>query len=164
MLPDPQDAGLLQTYADYRNSLSSGKADAWSVDRIRNEILATLLQAGRLTARSTFFETQVVLQSAFSLLRADLSDERLVLTREEVHLPGWMSTAGSKFYASYLEDLRMAQRRGVQIDWNAYVFPPGFGEADVAGAVQALGLSLALTSDDARDIFKAMESRNSPYV
>lgn len=42
LLPNPEDVGLLKSYADYRNSLSSGKTDVWTLDRIRNEIVATL--------------------------------------------------------------------------------------------------------------------------
>jgi hypothetical protein len=75
-----------------------------------------------------------------------------------------MSTAGSKFYASYLEDLRMAERRGRQIAWQAYTFPSQFSEADVQVAVQALGLAISLAPDDARQIFEAMEKRASPYA
>lgn len=164
LLPNPEDVGLLKSYADYRNSLSSGKTDVWTLDRIRNEIVATLLQAGRLAARSTFFEAHVILQNEFSLLRADLNDENLVITREEKHLPGWMSTAGSKFYASYLEDLRMAERRGRKIIWSSYTFPTLFTETDVSSAVQASGLTLTLSPDDVRQIFEAMEKQKSPYA
>lgn len=164
ILPDPQNQTLLASYATYRNSLSSGKTDVWTPERIRNEILATILEAGRLASSSTFFETHVTLQSEFSLLRADLSDQRLVLTREEQHLPGWMSSSGSKFYASYLEDLRMAERRGKSISWSSYQYPSVFQEADLIPAIQGLGLTIALGQNDAGDILKAMESRKAPYV
>jgi hypothetical protein len=164
ILPNPVDAEVLKTYADYRNSLPRGLDDVWTSTRIRNEILATILEAGRLASCSFFFEVHVALLNDFSLFRADLSDEALVLTREDPRMPGWFSTSSSKFYVSYLEDLRMAERRGQQIKVSAYTYPANFTAADVNSALQAMGIEVTLSAGECSELLQVMSTTKSSYV
>ncbi len=163
ILPDPGNAALLKEYADYRNSLPRSASDPWTVERIRNEIVATILEAGRLAAGSAFFEARVTLQADFSLLRADLSERHLVLTREDDRWPGWMSPARSKFYESWLQDLSMVEARGRQIVWPLPLLPDRFTAADVGPALQAMNLGFQVTLAESRQILRAMKDRSSPY-
>jgi len=164
ILPDPDDTSVMQTYAEYRNSLSDAKKDPWTAARIRNEILATILEAGRLASQSTFFEAHVALTSDFSLFRADLSDLGLVLSREDPRYPGWFSHSGTKFYASYLEDLRLVERRGRIVDFGGYAYPAKFGVADVRPALIALKFTTTLGPSDCQAVLNAMRSRKDPYA
>jgi hypothetical protein len=164
ILPNPADTDVLRTYADYRNSLPHNPGDVWTPERIRNEILATILEAGRLASGSMFFEAHVTLLNDFSLFRADLTDEALVLTREDPRMPGWFSTSSSKFYASYLEDLRMAERRGLPIQFSAYAYPAEFKAADVESALRAMGIAVALHEAERTEVLNAMSGTKSSYV
>jgi hypothetical protein len=164
ILPNPADASVLKTYADYRNSLPHAPDDVWTSERIRNEILATILEAGQLASGCIFFKARVALLNDFSIFRADLSDEALVLTREDPRMPGWFSTASSKFYASYLEELRMDEDRGQPIQFSAYAFPVNFTAADVNSTLKVMGVAVTLSDAECADVLQAMSSTKSSYA
>lgn len=163
ILPDPADQTVMDLYARYRNSIA-GKSDAaWTAEAIRNEIFATLIVAGKAQADTQYFRPEVSLLSEFSLFRTDLSDEGLILTREDPRWPGWISPNGTKFYDSTKEDLRMAKDRGRPVDLSAATWPASVTAADVPQIVSALGFGVALTPDACRKIVAAAKRTDSPY-
>ncbi len=164
ILPNPADAEVLRTYSDYRNSLPHDSADSWSPERIRNEILATILEAGRLASRNIFFEAHVALLTDFSLFRADLSDDALILTREDPRMPGWFTPSSTRFYASYLEDLRLAERRSTQVQLSAYEYRADFLASDVNSALQAMRIEITLSEQECSEVRRVMSSMRSSYA
>lgn len=163
ILPDPDDLPVLETYAKYRNSISSPADARWTVGRIRNEILATLLVAGKAEADTQYFRPTVALLKEFSMFRTDLSDSGLVLTREDPRWPGWISPSGTKFYDSVKEDLRLAEERGRIINLSAARWPDSVTRADIPELVRQLGFTSVLTPDDCRSIVAAMKDKVGPY-
>jgi hypothetical protein len=156
---------VLNLYASHRNSLPDAGQDPWDSDRIRNEILATILVAGQTAAGNRLLKVQVFVLPEFSLFRYDLSDTGLVLTREDKRWPGWFSPAGTKFYASVQEDLRIASERGQEIDLGQADWSTGaLSLTTIPTLVRQLGFAIALTSTEVRSVLKAANSRANPYV
>lgn len=163
LLPDPDDAGVLQTYADHRNSLAGGDDGHWTAARIRHEILATILVVAHAAIRNRLFKAEVTVLPEFSIFRYDLSDAGLMMTREDKRLPGWLSPAGTRFYASVQEDLRLAAERGRQVQLNL-TWPSSITQTDIPTLVGALGFVSTLTDDEAEAVLEAFGSTDSPYV
>lgn len=164
ILPDPDDSRVLETYAKYRNSISSSANDRWTASRIRSEIFATLLAAGMAQSGTQYFRPEVSLLTEFSLFRTDLSDEGLVMTREDPRWPGWISGSGTKFYDSVKEDLRLAKERGRVINLSAAQWPPrNVTRNDVPALLTQLGFAAFLTPDECKAVADAMKDKVGPY-
>lgn len=163
-LPDPRCRENLEAYAHYRNSLKHEVDDVWIWQRVRNEIVATILVASQLSARSIFFKSNVVLLEDFSIFRADLTDEALILTREDKRMPGWISTRSSLFYASYLEELHMASERGRKLDLRSMIISEKFETSSVRPSLKSLGIEMDLSEVDCEEIVKAIKETKSTYA
>ncbi|MCA6300141.1 MAG: hypothetical protein IM624_13180 [Phenylobacterium sp.] len=165
ILPDPANQDVLNLYASHRNSLPDAGQDPWDSDRIRNEILATILVAGQTAAGNRLLKVHVFVLPEFSLFRYDLSDTGVVLTREDKRWPGWFSPAGTKFYTSVQEDLRIASERGQIINLGKAEWSTGaLSLTTIPTLVKQLGFAIALNSTDVRSVLKAANSRANPYV
>jgi hypothetical protein len=101
LLPDPNTQTLLERYADYRNSLHFEQQGKWTARRVQVEVLATVLAAAEQCAQNQFFVPTIAVGQDFALFRIDMSDEQMVMTREDPTWPGIICTHKSKFYSSY---------------------------------------------------------------
>jgi hypothetical protein len=165
ILPDPLNTEVLQAYASHRNSLPSAETDLWTSNRLRNEILATLLVAGKAAADNSRLKIRVFLVPDFSVVRYDLSDAGLVMTREDKRWPGWFSGSHSRFYASIKEDLRIISERGQEIDLAKPKWPAKkLVLEDLSALLKQLGFSLSLDPSEIGAIFAAVQLDQSPYA
>lgn len=165
ILPDPGRQDVLEAYAAHRNSLPDAASDSWTAGRIRTEILATILVAGKTAADNRLVRVRIHLVPDFSVVRYDLSDTGLMMTREDKRWPGWFSGANSRFYNSVKEDLRIIAERGRELDLGAVQWPNlAISRADVPAIVTALGFNITLTPEEARSVYTAMKSDKSPYA
>jgi hypothetical protein len=162
LLPDPTDTQMLADYAHYRSSLD-GKLGSWTEARIRNEILATIIDAARRSNGNHFLQIEVFLKSDFSLFRLDMSDDQLVLTREDPKWPAIICSGRSKFYASYIEEFRNETIKAKRVNLSAAIVPAVLGTQDVNTIVGALGFPLALTDPEADAIIDAITNPTLPY-
>ncbi|WP_226633919.1 hypothetical protein [Novosphingobium profundi] len=162
ILPNPADTSMLADYAHYRASLQGAKGQ-WDASRIQNEILATIISAAKRANTNHFFEVEIYLKSDFALFRLDMSDDRLVLTREDPKWPGIVCSSRSKFYASYHEEFRNEANRAVSIDLSLATVPTSLQSSDVDGILAALSLSITLTDEDRTAIVQGVEKPESPY-
>lgn len=164
ILPDPTDEHVLRAYADHRNSLTESTDDRWTPDRIRLEILATILVAGKTATENRLLKSRVFLIPDFSVFRYDLTDSGLMMTREDKRLPGWFSPEGTRFYASVREDLRICSERGREVplatpDWPKLAITMG----DLQALVEKLGFDFVLSPDQTKLLHKAVKSTANPY-
>ncbi|WNO53181.1 hypothetical protein [Stakelama saccharophila] len=162
LLPDPADTPMLADYAHYRGSLQGAKG-TWDASRIQNEILATIIAAARRVNANHFFEVALYLKSDFALFRLDMSDDRLVMTREDPKWPGIACSSRSKFYASYHEEFRNEASRAKSVDLSLASVPTPLEPEDVDGILAALSLSITLTDEDRTAIVKGVEKPERPY-
>lgn len=165
ILPDPMNTEVLKAYADHRNSLPDAETDRWTPNRIRNEILATLLVAGKAAAGNSRLSIRVFLVPDFSVVRYDLSDAGLMMTREDKRWPGWFSGSHSRFYASIKEDLRIISERGQEIDLGKPKWPAKkLVVTDLSALLADLGFKSSLDNSEIRAIFAAVQLDKSPYA
>lgn len=162
LLPDPTDKMMLADYAHYRQSLQGAKG-TWNASRIQNEILATIIAAARRVNANHFFDVKIHLKSDFALFRLDMSDDRLVMTREDPKWPGIVCSSRSKFYSSYHEEFRNEASRAKSLDLSLAGVPTLLQPADVDGLLTALSLSITLTDEDRAAIVEAVEKPERPY-
>lgn len=163
LLPDPSERNMLADYAFYRNSLK-GEAGKWSADRIRNEILATIITAARFTGANHFLQIAVHLKSDFSLFRLDMADDQLVLSREDPMWPAILCSGRSKFYASYIEEFRNEAVSAKSPHLRSVTVPTPVTGADVQSIVGALNLGVTLTDAEAAEVAHAIEKPDLPYA
>jgi len=164
-LPDPRDGKTMNRYADYRNSMAMSATDSWTADRIRNEVLATILCAAEIRANNQFMEIEISLSSSFALYRTDMSDRKLIMTREEPKWPALMCSAGSVFYDSFLEEMRIAHKLGTPLQLSALEFGRHVEIDQIPTILESIGLKgLSLTPQECAAIRSAMEKKSSPYV
>jgi len=162
LLPDPTETLMLADYAHYRGSLQGAKG-TWNAARIQNEILATIIAAARRTNANHFFDVKLHLNSDFALFRLDMSDDRLIMTREDPKWPGIVCSSRSKFYASYHEEFRNEAGRAKTLDLSLAVVPTPLQAANVDGLLAALSLLITLTDDDRAAIVEGVENPERPY-
>jgi len=162
ILPDPCAPEVMTTYADYRNSLSADKS--WTKERIRNEILATIIIAAQFSYKNMFVTLSISVVNDFSVLRADLTDSGLILTRENQQLPGWYSSPNSTFYNSYLEDMRMVERRGKFLGFSDHDFSKEkVSKNNIGNILSRLGIDVQLEHHEHDHIMAIIDSNENPY-
>lgn len=163
LLPDPTVTRMLDEYAHYRNSIKSPDGH-WDRSRIQAEIVATILFTAFYHNANQFFEAHVYLKSDFSLFRMDMSEQRLILTREDESWPGIICSAQSKFYASYEEEFHVEAKNGTLLTLGNVTLPVRYTDQDVNPALAALGIQLTVTPDQANEVVKAMRKPKVPYA
>jgi len=163
LLPNPSEISMLDQYAHYRNSLSSDDGK-WNTDRIQVEIIATILVTAYHNNTNQFFEASVYLKSDFSLFRLDMSDQRLILTREDESWPGIICSSQSKFYASYEEEFHIEAGNGIELPLEKADLPDRFDETNVNPALVDLGINIVLSNELAKQVIKAVRNPKLPYV
>lgn len=162
LLPDPADDDIPEAYAHYRNSLDAEKR-TWDTERVRVEVVATVLMATYYSNRSQFFSADIFLKSDFALFRMDMSDDALIMTREDPRWPAIICSARSKFYASYQEEFRIEAENGTKLMPARAMLPDNFDESHVNPALAALGLQLQLSVDSAKAVIDAIRKPVTPY-
>jgi hypothetical protein len=137
---DPQDEELCRRYANYRAGLQSGLNKNWTVDAVRHDIYATLLAALRFNETEPISVT-LGLKSTMSILRYDLSDARIVITKEGKADPAITCPAKSFYYDTYLEQLRWGLKQARHLDLAQAVVPTGgFDVESARAAMRALDI------------------------
>ena len=163
LLPDPNTQTLLERYADYRNSLHFEQQGKWTARRVQVEVLATVLAAAEQCAQSQFFVPTIAVGQDFALFRIDMSDERMVMTREDPTWPGIICTHQSKFYSSYQEEIRQGMALGRTLDLSKFPKNSVITEENCGSLISGLGFSVP--NDDAfvKEVIAAIRSPRNPY-
>jgi hypothetical protein len=112
-LLDPDDLDAVHFFVSFRADGTVGGADYWSVTRARAEIAATVLATCRATATSNRLERRIFLGRSMSPYTVDMSSRLAILSRAEQSALRY--SAGSTFYQSALEDLRLGFRQAREL-------------------------------------------------
>lgn len=103
---DPRDADACAAYARYRSAVRTGRGEDWSVTRVRCDLLATIVKAAVLCDQNPLLDIRIALKRSSAILRVDVSDEQLVMTREDPSEPGLVCDRGSYFYDALCENIK----------------------------------------------------------
>jgi hypothetical protein len=163
LLPDPDKQSMLEQYANYRNSLHFEKQGKWTARRVQIEVIATILAALEQSAQSQFFVPAIAVGQDFALFRIDMSDERMVMTREDPAWPGIICTHKSKFYSSYQEEIRQGMALGRALDLSRFPKNTCVADTNVASVISELGFSIPIDEEFVKEVIAAIRHPKNPY-
>ena len=151
-----------EKYADYRNSTETG-AREWTSGRVKQEVCATLLSA--MAAKNSFLRIEVALSSTFSILRADISDSKVILTKEDPSSSALVCDHGNRFYDYFVLDARMAESQARRITFpETRVDLATLTTREARETLQDMGLVTAQESEDSvSSILQIARQRRNPY-
>jgi hypothetical protein len=113
---NPKNDAICAAYATYRKSLKSGKSGTpWSSQVVKEEILATAVTALKFQFSEPLLRIRVFFVDHFSAFRLDISDQYVVVTKEDKEASGLRADAGTYFYDSYKDDVRLTERQSVEM-------------------------------------------------
>lgn len=115
-LLNPAIDSLCEEYSVYRNSLKSSNGKDWSQAKVRNEVIATVISAIVLNREQPLLGVKLFFVNHFSAFRLDISDQYVIVTKEDKEAAGLKADKESYFYASYKDDIRLLERQSVKVD------------------------------------------------
>ncbi len=118
-LLNPSNPLLCGEYATYRRSLKSAKhGNAWTADRVKEEVISTVISALRYKHEEPLLRIEIHLSNHFSVFRFDISDQHVIVTKEDSEATGLKADKSSYFYDSYVDDARLSERQSKRIIYN----------------------------------------------
>jgi hypothetical protein len=119
---NPDNDQLCAEYATYRRSLKSATSEnPWTKNRVKEEILATALSALRFRHEEPLLRIQLYLLDHFSAFRLDISDQYAIVTKEDKEATGLRADAGTYFYDSYKDDIRLSERQSKEVNYQGSI-------------------------------------------
>lgn len=115
-LLNPKNDSLCAAYATYRRSLKSGNSGTpWNKQIVQREILATAITALMFQFSEPLLRIRVFFVDHFSAFRLDISDRYVVITKEDKLASALRADAGTYFYDSYKDDVRLTERQAKEM-------------------------------------------------
>jgi hypothetical protein len=164
---NPKNNLLCAEYATYRRSLKSANdGHPWTENKVKEEIIATIVSTLRYRHEEPLLRIELYLIDHFSAFRLDISDQYVVVTKEDKEASGLRADSGTYFYDSYKDDVRLSERQSIKINYHNEV-PIGdlltedtlrsfILDADLVNSVKLKELSIA-------EILIAINSPEDPY-
>jgi len=116
-LLNPKNHILCTEYATYRRSLKSGKSlPEWRKKSVQEEIIATAVSALKYRSNEPLLRIKLYFIDSFSAFRLDISDQYVIVTKEEKEASALRADIGTYFYDSYKDDVRLAERQSKELD------------------------------------------------
>ena len=164
---NPNNDNSCAEYAIYRRSLKSATSEnPWTKNRVKEEALATALSALRFRHEEPLLRIYLYLIDHFSAFRLDISDQYAIVTKEDKEATGLRADAGTYFYDSYKDDIRLSERQSKEI---SYQGPVPVGSNLTEETLKSLILEVNLISERSLDelnisnIIKGINSPEDPY-
>jgi hypothetical protein len=141
-LLNPKNEAVCTAYATYRRSLKSGSAGTpWTCQVVQEEIIATAVTALKYQFSEPLLRIRVFFVDHFSAFRLDISDHFVVLTKEDKEASALRADAGTYFYDSYKDDVRLTERQSTEMTCCGKLqFSGAIDEAKLTEALQCSGL------------------------
>ncbi|MDZ4078417.1 hypothetical protein [Hydrocarboniphaga sp.] len=162
-LLNPKNDDLCAAYATYRRSLKSGSSGTpWSREAVQEEIIATAVTALMFQFSEPLLRIRVFFVDHFSAFRLDISDQFVVITKEDKEASALRADSGTYFYDSYKDDVRLTERQSKEmVCCGKLVFSNPVDEKKLREAVKCADIF-----DDSKlsglDIKRLIDSINKP--
>ena len=164
---NPKNSQLCAEYATYRRSLKSAKhGDLWSEQKVKEEVLATIVSTLRYRHEEPLLRIELYLIDHFSAFRFDISDQYVIVTKEDKEAAGLRADSGTYFYDSYKDDVRLSERQSICVGFKKIV--PIGSDLNVEN-LRCLIIETDVISEDGIDdlslgeILKSINSSEDPY-
>ena len=164
---NPSNDELCAEYATYRRSLkSAGSGNPWTRQAVQEEILATAITVLRFRFSEPLLGIRMFFVDHFSAFRLDITDGYVVITKEDKEAAGLRADAGTYFYDSYKDDVRLTERQSKQlICCGKLEFEDQVTEAKLIEAVRCAGLfeESRLRELNVQRILNCINNPGDPY-
>jgi hypothetical protein len=164
---NPKNDALCSAYATYRRSLKSGNSGApWTREVVQEEVLATAVTALRFQFSEPLLRIRVFFVDHFSAFRLDVSDQCVVVTKEDKTASALRADAGTYFYDSYKDDVRLTERQSKEmVCCGKLQFAGTLDEAQLREAVKCADLfeDTKLANLDMARLLAAVNTPSDPY-
>lgn len=117
-LINPNNEHICNEYSIYRKSLKSGKKDKWDLEKVITDVIATIVYTMIIKHKEPLLRIEIYLLDNFSTFRYDISDEYAVITKEDKQVSALKADAGTYYYSSYIDELRLNERQGKKVNIN----------------------------------------------
>lgn len=115
-LLNPKNEKLCKEYAIYRKSLKSADPNnPWTQESVQEEIIATAIVALKYTYLEPLLRINIFFVDHFSAFRLDISDSFVIVTKEDKEASALKADAGTYFYDSYKDDVRLTERQSLSL-------------------------------------------------
>ncbi|GAB4371194.1 MAG: hypothetical protein Kow00121_12530 [Elainellaceae cyanobacterium] len=163
---DPRNSNLCEAYANYRNRLrSAGGKSPWTTKRVQLEVYATIVSAYAHQSAQPLLRVTVGLKQSYSLFRTDLSSKEAIITKEDPQEPALICRAGSLFYQSFFEDMRLSLDQAFILSRISCQQPQALKAEDVSKILEDLNiLNPDLSETDFLQIIDKVQKYDSPYA
>jgi hypothetical protein len=113
---NPKNEAVCTAYATYRRSLKSGNSGTpWTCQVVQEEIIATAVTALKYQFSEPLLRIRVFFVDHFSAFRLDIADNFVVVTKEDKEASALRADAGTYFYDSYKDDVRLTERQSKEM-------------------------------------------------
>lgn len=139
---NPQNEDLCSAYATYRRSLNSAHSGTpWTRQVVQEEILATAITALKFQFSEPLLRIRVFFVDHFSAFRLDISDRYVVITKEDKAASALRADAGTYFYDSYKDEVRLTERQSKEmICCGKIIFDSVLDEAALKEAIKCANI------------------------
>ncbi len=115
-LLNPKNEKLCKEYAIYRKSLKSADPKKpWTRESVQEEIIATTVAALKYIYLEPLLRINIFFVDHFSAFRLDISDSFVIVTKEDKEASALKADAGTYFYNSYKDDVRLTERQSLSL-------------------------------------------------
>ncbi len=164
---NPKNDDLCAAYATYRRSLKSGNSSTpWTREVVQEEILATAVTALRFQFSEPLLRIRVFFVDHFSAFRLDISDQYVVVTKEDKEASALRADSGTYFYDSYKDDVRLTERQSSEMKCCGKLeFTGVIDETKLREALRCSDIfyEAKLTNLDITRLLKAINTPSDPY-
>ena len=166
-LLNPKNDAVCSAYATYRRSLKSGNSGTpWTCQVVQEEIIATAVTALKYQFSEPLLRIHVFFVDHFSAFRLDISDLFVVVTKEDKEASALRADAGTYFYDSYKDDVRLTERQSTEMTCCGKLqFNGSLDEAKLREALQCSALFdiSKLSSLNIPRLLNCINVPNDPY-
>jgi len=161
---NPRNSALCAAYATYRRSLKSGNGTRWTQQMVQQEAIATAVTALKFMYSEPLLRIRLFFVDSFSAFRLDISDQYVIVTKEDKEASALKADAGTYFYDSY-KDVRLTERQGSEIKSPGLELNGPISEPLLRDVIKRVGLVDEATLDglDVEYILQGVNSPTDPY-
>lgn len=159
---NPKNDRLCAAYATYRRSLRSGSTTSWSQQVVQEEVLATAVLILKYQFSEPLLRIHLFFIDSFSAFRLDISDRYVIITKEDLGASALRADAGTYFYDSYKDDVRLTERLAIPLPYSAELeFGEMFTESSLLETIRYANLVDQATLQQI-NISRLLEKVNTP--
>ncbi|MGQ0816655.1 hypothetical protein ACT4ZR_13510 [Acinetobacter baumannii] len=114
---DPMNDELCQAHANYRASTASAslESDPWTSNKVQNQLYATIVNTLILQMQNYLLTIQLRLASHYSTFRLDLSDNYVIVTKEDRSAPAIICNLKNYYYQSYKVEILTIEKQSKEV-------------------------------------------------